>query len=211
MAWLLLLLLPAVCLQAGNSAGSNRENTYGVDQPAHVSGVQGGSIEIPFSFYSYWELAEEPQLRITWRWQHPYGGFIYDSGSRFIHKHFRNRLILTWTQGQTHGILTILDLEEKDQTMYFCRVYLQTTEGWKSWQSIDGTQLTITNVTTAGSRDTEGQRNPSLVTLGAMVGMVVSKAVLIAPISVLLIFLWRKKSRLKPKLQAAEPVIPQSS
>ncbi|XP_060223918.1 paired immunoglobulin-like type 2 receptor beta-2 isoform X3 [Meriones unguiculatus] len=147
MAWLLLLLLPAVCLQAGNSAGSNRENTYGVDQPAHVSGVQGGSIEIPFSFYSYWELAEEPQLRITWRWQHPYGGFIYDSGSRFIHKHFRNRLILTWTQGQTHGILTILDLEEKDQTMYFCRVYLQTTEGWKSWQSIDGTQLTITNET----------------------------------------------------------------
>nr|XP_021506357.1 paired immunoglobulin-like type 2 receptor beta-2 [Meriones unguiculatus] len=67
-------------------------------------------------------------------------------------------------------------------------------------------------VTTAGSRDTEGKRSPSLVILGAMIRMVVTKAVLITAITVLLIFLWWKKSsRLKPEPQAADPVIPWSS
>ncbi|XP_055462508.1 paired immunoglobulin-like type 2 receptor beta-2, partial [Psammomys obesus] len=143
MAWLLLLLLPAVCLQAGNSAGSNTENTNGVNQPAHVSGVQGGIIEIPFSFYFPWKLAEDPQLRITWRWKHFHVGFIYNSTPLFIHKHFKNRLILNWTPGQTSGVLRILNLQEDDQTSYFCKVFLLTTEGRKFWQSIEGTQLTM--------------------------------------------------------------------
>uniref|UniRef100_A0A8C8TUJ2 Paired immunoglobulin-like type 2 receptor beta-2 n=1 Tax=Peromyscus maniculatus bairdii TaxID=230844 RepID=A0A8C8TUJ2_PERMB len=208
MAWILLLHLPTACLQAGNSAGSNRLNAFGVNQPANLSGVQGGSIEIPFSFYFPWELAEDPQMRIFWRWKHFHGEFIYNSSSGFIHEHFKNRLILTWTQPQTSGVLRILDLKEKDQTGYFCRVLLNTREGMKGLQSIAGTQLTITHgisttmqspsiitsaVTTAGLEDTEGQRNPSLVNLGAMVGVVLATAVLITPICVLMIFLWRKK------------------
>uniref|UniRef100_A0A8C8UNF0 Paired immunoglobulin-like type 2 receptor beta-2 n=1 Tax=Peromyscus maniculatus bairdii TaxID=230844 RepID=A0A8C8UNF0_PERMB len=208
MAWILLLHLPTACLQAGNSAGSNRLNAFGVNQPANLSGVQGGSIEIPFSFYFPWELAEDPQMRIFWRWKHFHGEFIYNSSSGFIHEHFKNRLILTWTQPQTSGVLRILDLKEKDQTGYFCRVLLNTREGIKFWQSIDGTNLAITPgisttmqspsiitsaVTTAGLEDTEGQRNPSLVNLGAMVGVVLATAVLITPICVLMIFLWRKK------------------
>ena len=40
---------------------------------------------------------------------------------------------------------------------------------------------------------TEDQRNPSLVNLGAMVGVVVATAVLITPVYVMLIFLWWKK------------------
>ena len=48
-------------------------------------------------------------------------------------------------------------------------------------------------VTTAGIEHTEGQRNPSLVNLGAMVGVVVATAVLITPVCVMLIFLWWKK------------------
>ena len=48
-------------------------------------------------------------------------------------------------------------------------------------------------VTTAGLEDTEGQRNPSLVSLGATVGVVVATAVLITPVYVMLIFLWWKK------------------
>nr|XP_042123856.1 paired immunoglobulin-like type 2 receptor alpha [Peromyscus maniculatus bairdii] len=144
MAWILLLHLPTACLQAGNSAGSNRLNAFGVNQPANLSGVQGGSIEIPFSFYFPWELAEDPQMRIFWRWKHFHGEFIYNSSSGFIHEHFKNRLILTWTQPQTSGVLRILDLKEKDQTGYFCRVLLNTREGIKFWQSIDGTNLAIT-------------------------------------------------------------------
>ena len=48
-------------------------------------------------------------------------------------------------------------------------------------------------VTTAGLEDTEGQRNPSLVNLGATVGVVVATAVLITPVYVMLIFLWWKQ------------------
>ncbi|XP_036032060.1 LOW QUALITY PROTEIN: paired immunoglobulin-like type 2 receptor beta-2 [Onychomys torridus] len=144
MAWILLLLLSAACLQAGNSARSNKVNAFGFNQPARLSGVQGGSIEIPFSFYFPWELAEDPQMRILWRWKHFHEEFIYNSTLPFTHEHFKNRLILNWTQPQTSGVLRILDLKKEDQTVYFCRVRLNTKKGMKQFQSIPGTQLTIT-------------------------------------------------------------------
>ncbi|XP_052024615.1 paired immunoglobulin-like type 2 receptor beta [Apodemus sylvaticus] len=205
MAQMLLLLLSAACLHTGNSAGASRENGYGVNQPANLSGVQGGSIEIPFSFYFPWELAKDPQMRIVWRWKHFHGESIYNSILPFIHEHFKDRLILNWTQGQTSGVLRILNLKKTDQALYFCHVSLQTTEGMKNWQSIPGTQLTVTHalsttmrspstvtsaVTTAGLEDTGGQGNPSLLNLGAMVTMVVAKAVVIIPLYGLMIFLW---------------------
>ncbi|XP_059105422.1 paired immunoglobulin-like type 2 receptor beta [Peromyscus eremicus] len=208
MTWILLLLLSAACLQAGNSPGSNKVNAFGVNQPAHLSGVQGSSIEIPFSFYFPWELAEDPQMRILWRWKKFHGEFIYNSTPRFIHEHFKNRLILNWTQPQTAGVLRILDLKKKDQTVYFCRVHLNTKEGTRIWQTTDGTRLAISPaisttmqspsmitsaVTTAGLEDTEDQRNPSLVNLGATVGVVVATAVLITPVYVLMVFLWWKQ------------------
>uniref|UniRef100_A0A8C8W5M4 Paired immunoglobulin-like type 2 receptor beta n=1 Tax=Peromyscus maniculatus bairdii TaxID=230844 RepID=A0A8C8W5M4_PERMB len=145
MAWILLLLMSAACLQAGYSAVSSRLNAYGIIQPARLSGVQGGFIEIPFSFFFPWELAEDPQMRILWRWKNYHGKFIYNSSSGFIHEHFRNRLILNWTQPQTSGVLRILNLKEKDQTVYFSRIHLNTREGIKEFQSITGTQLTITH------------------------------------------------------------------
>ena len=128
----------------GNSAESNRVKEFGVNQPARLSGVQGSSIEIPFSFYFPWELAPDSQMRILWRWKNYHGEFIYNSTSGFIHKHFKDRLILNWTQPQTSGVLRILDLKEKDQTVYFCRVSLKTTKRREAVQSIEGTQLTIT-------------------------------------------------------------------
>ncbi|KAK7797007.1 hypothetical protein U0070_011378, partial [Myodes glareolus] len=193
----------------GNSAGSNRVNSYQVKQPAHLSGVQGSSIEIPFSFYFPWELAKDPQMRILWRWKRFYAELIYSSSSGFIHEHFKDRFILNWTQPQTSGVLRILDSKEKDQTaVYFCQVGLNTSEGIQLFQSNDGTHLTIIHavetttkspsivtsvVTTTGMVDTEGQRNPSLVNIVATVGVVVATAVLITPICVLMIFLWWKQ------------------
>ncbi|KAM7331770.1 hypothetical protein ACRRTK_008478 [Alexandromys fortis] len=144
---ILLLLLPAACLQAGNSAGSNRVNTFGVIQPERLSGVEGGSIEIPFSFYFPWKLAKNPQMRILWRWKQFHGEIIYNSSSGFIHEHFKDRLILNWTQPQTSGVLRILGLKEKDQTVYFCRVFMNVENEDKKteiFQSIGGTHLTIT-------------------------------------------------------------------
>ncbi|XP_031194266.1 paired immunoglobulin-like type 2 receptor alpha isoform X3 [Mastomys coucha] len=137
----LLQLLSAACLQTGNSAGYNRANGYGVNQPAHLSGVQGCSIEIPFFFYYPWELATDPKMSISWRWKQFHGEYIYNSTRPFIHKHFKNRLTLNWTQGQTTGVLKILNLKKTDQETYFCRVFLQTTEGMKVWQNIPGTKL----------------------------------------------------------------------
>ncbi|XP_075827756.1 paired immunoglobulin-like type 2 receptor beta-2 [Microtus pennsylvanicus] len=212
MAWVLLLLLPTACLQAGNSAGSNRGNTFGVNQPARLSGVQGGSIKIPFSFYFPWEWTKDPRMTFLWRWQRFHGKFIYNSSSGFIHEHFKDRLILNWTQPQTSGVLRILDLKEKDQNKYFCRVHLNTKHGLEQWQSIGGTRLNVTPrkhipvstttkspsivtsaVTTAGLEATEGQKNPSFVNIGATIGVVVATAVLITPVCVMLIFLWWKK------------------
>ncbi|XP_050019181.1 paired immunoglobulin-like type 2 receptor alpha isoform X2 [Alexandromys fortis] len=145
MAWTLLLLLPATCLPPGNSAGSKRVNDFGVKQTAHLSGVQGSSIEIPFSFYYSWKSPKDLQMTILWRWKQFHGEFIYNSSSGFIHEHFKNRLILNWTQPQTSGALRILDLKEKDQAVYFCRVHLKARKLKEEFfQSIPGTNLSIT-------------------------------------------------------------------
>ncbi|XP_041503983.1 paired immunoglobulin-like type 2 receptor beta-2 [Microtus oregoni] len=207
-AWVLLLLLSVVCVQAGNSAGSNRVNRYRVEQPERLYGVQGGSIEIPFSFYFPGELEQIPPMSILWRWKQSYGELIYNSSSGFIHEHFKDRLILNWTQPQTSGVLRILDLKEQDQTVYFCQVRLNTSKGLQKFHSNKGTHLTITQVvrtttkspsmvssvaTTASLENSEGQRNPSFVNIVATVGVIVATAVLITPICVLMIFLWWKQ------------------
>ncbi|XP_038945954.1 paired immunoglobulin-like type 2 receptor beta-2 isoform X1 [Rattus norvegicus] len=207
MARLLLLLLSASYLHTGNSAGYQKKKDFGVDQPDVLSGVQGGSIEIPFSFYFPWKLAKDPQMSIAWRWKHFHGEFIYNSTRPFLHEHFKGRLIMIWTQGQTSGVLRILNLKDNDQTTYFCRVILQTTEGMNSLQSISGTNLIIhalnttmgspsiipSAVPTAGLEDKRDQRNPSLLSLGAMVGMVLAKVVVIIPLYGWMIFLWWKQ------------------
>ncbi|KAL6034942.1 hypothetical protein STEG23_008533 [Scotinomys teguina] len=217
MAWIILLLLPAAFLQDGNSAGSKRVNDFGVKQPARLSGVQGGSIEIPFSFYFPWELAEDPQMRILWRWKHLHGGFIYNSSSGFIHKHFKDRLILNWTQPQTSGVLRIQNLTKKDQAVYICRVSLNTSKGMKVWQSINGTELTITpapkttspSPTTATSgltgnvlTVTEGKMNGTTLDPGTTVGLAVAAAVLLAGVLGWIVFLrWRRRKGQRTKAE----------
>uniref|UniRef100_A0A8C6S3A2 Immunoglobulin domain-containing protein n=1 Tax=Nannospalax galili TaxID=1026970 RepID=A0A8C6S3A2_NANGA len=194
MAWILLLLLPPASLQAGNQAGANRKYDYGVEQPPYLSGVLGGSIDIPFSFYFPGKLAKNPQMRISWRWKHFHGKFFYSSTPSFIHKHFENRVTLNWTQGQTSGVLRILNLLEEDKTSYFCRVSLNTLkEGRQQWQSIEGTTLTIAH---AGLAVTEDQRNLGTWPLdqGATVGLVVAAVLFLAGILGLLVFLrWKRK------------------
>ncbi|KAL1768315.1 paired immunoglobulin-like type 2 receptor alpha [Sigmodon hispidus] len=224
MSWILLLLLPAACLQAGNSAEYKRKTLFWVSQPAQLSGVQGGSIEIPFSFSFPREYSEDPQMRIHWRWKHFHGEFIYNSTPHFIHKHFKDRLLLNWTQPQTSGVLKILDLKEEDQTTYFCRVHLNTRYCKEMWQSVGGTRLTITpasttttprptTATSALTKDTltatEGKMSEQNQTLdlGARVGLAVAGAVLLAGVLGLIMFLrWkrRKGQRTKAETPARE-------
>lgn len=226
MAQILLLLLSAACLHTGNSRGHTRENDYGIYQPAVLSGVQGGSIEIPFSFYFPWELAEDPQMSIAWRWKDFHGEFIYNSTPSFLHEHFKDRLILNWTQGQTSGVLRILNLKESDQATYFGRVFLQTTKGMKVWQSIPGTKLNVTSgpstpttlpsttaatSTVPGNGMTEGMKNgknggPDPQTI---IGLAVAAAVFLAVILGLIVFLtWKRRQgqRTKADTPAREPL-----
>ncbi|XP_075831152.1 paired immunoglobulin-like type 2 receptor alpha [Microtus pennsylvanicus] len=219
-AWVLLLLRTVVCVQADfppffpeNSAGSNSVNCYRVEQPERLSGVQGGSIEIPFSFYFSVDLDQIPQMRILWRRKDFHRELIYNSSSGFIHEHFKDRLILNWTQPQTSGVLTILDLKEKDQTEYICQVCLNTSKDIQKFHSHKGTQLTITRVprTTAPSPTTatsEGQMSGNkTLDLGATIGLAVAAVVLLAGVLGLMVFLrWkrRKGQRTKAETPARE-------
>nr|XP_038945916.1 uncharacterized protein RGD1559588 isoform X10 [Rattus norvegicus] len=71
-------------------------------------------------------------------------------------------------------------------------------------------------VPTAGLENTRGQRNPSLLNLGAMVGMVMAKVVVIIPLYGWVIFLWWKQrlptARISHQVSLHHtPCIPQSS
>ncbi|KAI4559804.1 hypothetical protein MJG53_018330 [Ovis ammon polii x Ovis aries] len=139
-----LLLLPA-SLQAGHWAQRNSEPHPEMNQPMDLSAPEGGSILIPFSFSHSWELAKVPNMEISWRWKHFHGEFIYNTTSKFIHKNFKNRLSLNWTEPEKNGSLQISNLRREDQSVYFCRVHLVTLRhGKQQLQSIEGTKLTIT-------------------------------------------------------------------
>ena len=63
----------------------------------------------------------------------------------FTHKNFKNRLFLNWTEPEKNGSLQISNLRREDESVYFCRVQLDTLrDGKQRWQSIEGTKLTIT-------------------------------------------------------------------
>ncbi|XP_036166522.1 paired immunoglobulin-like type 2 receptor alpha isoform X3 [Myotis myotis] len=162
---LLLPLLPPAALQAGGSAKCISNLDYEVHQPENLSAPEGGSIDIPFSFCYPWELASDPNVRISWRWKQFHGEFIYSTTplftttSPFIHKDFKNRLSLNWTKGQRNGSLRISNLRREDGRSYFCRVQLTTrNEGETVWQSIPGTKLIITRglQTKCGKDDVQG-------------------------------------------------------
>ncbi|KAM6156406.1 paired immunoglobulin-like type 2 receptor beta [Erethizon dorsatum] len=214
MGWVLLLLwLPSVSLQAGDSAVFSREPPYGVTQPRNLYAAIGGSVEIPFSFYHPWTLARNPQVRLSWRRTHFHEEFFYNTSPPFTHKDFKDRLFLNWTKEQTSGSLGIQNLRAEDQNVYFCRVQLKTqSEGTKALQAIKGTTLTITSAaktttwnpstmaskaTTAGLKVTEGKRTSESwpLDLGAITGVAVATAVLLTPLVALMVFLRCKGRR----------------
>ncbi|XP_045374041.2 paired immunoglobulin-like type 2 receptor beta isoform X2 [Camelus bactrianus] len=144
----LLLLPPPASPQAGRQAEHSPNYDFGMNQPNSLSAPEGGSIHIPFSFYYPWDLDKVPNVRISWRWKHFHGQFIYNTTPHFTHKNFKNRLFLNWTEGCKNGSLQIRNLRMRDQAVYFCQVKLNTRQyGEKVWQSIEGTQLIITRAT----------------------------------------------------------------
>ncbi|XP_011912611.1 PREDICTED: paired immunoglobulin-like type 2 receptor alpha isoform X2 [Cercocebus atys] len=220
---LLPLLLPPAFLQPGGSAGSSPNRPYGVTQPKHLSAPVGGSVEIPFSFYHPWELATAPNMKISWRRGEFHGEYFYRTRPAFIHKDYSNRLFLNWTEGQDRGLLRIWNLRKEDQSVYFCRVELDTRSGRQKWQSIEGTKLTITQAvttttrrpssmtTTAGLRVTQGKRHSDSwhLSLKTAVGVTVAVAVLgIMILGLICLLRWRRRKgqqRTKATTPAKEP------
>ncbi|XP_070422369.1 paired immunoglobulin-like type 2 receptor beta isoform X2 [Equus przewalskii] len=223
----LLLLLLLASLQAGSLPGSNPKTGYGVDQPEHLSAPQGGSIHIPFSFNRPWELTEVHNLSISWRRKHFHGEFIYNMTPRFIHKDYENRLFLNWTEGSKTGFLQISNLRREDESIYFCRVQLNTLIGRREvWQSILGTNLTITRAvktttlgptttaatttattTTVDCRDSGGKRNSESQSpsLEPVVGVALASAVLKITILGLMVYLrWKRRKGLRTKARTPD-------
>uniref|UniRef100_A0A8C4MV50 Immunoglobulin domain-containing protein n=1 Tax=Equus asinus asinus TaxID=83772 RepID=A0A8C4MV50_EQUAS len=176
-------------------AESNSKVDYGVNQPEHLSAPKGGSIHIPFSFYYSWESAKVHSMSISWRRKHFHGEFIYSMTPPFIHKDYKNRLFLDWTEGSKTGSLRISNLRREDESTYFCRVQWNTLKDGKLiGQSVQGTKLTITHTTnmtileptttattiTADLSVSEGKRNSESqsLSLEAVVGVALTSAVL---------------------------------
>lgn len=206
-----LLLLPA-SLQAGHRSQRNSEPHPEMKQPMDLSAPEGGSILIPFSFSHSWELAKVPNMKISWRWKQFHGEFIYNMTPLFIHKNFKNRLSLNWTEPEKNGSLRISNLRRKDQSVYFCRVHLDTLRhGKQMWQSIEGTKLTITprsktptqNPTTRAATtaarlgDSQGGESPRsrLRSTEAIVGLALASAALVTTIVGLIVCLRCKRSK----------------
>ncbi|XP_055148550.2 paired immunoglobulin-like type 2 receptor alpha isoform X1 [Symphalangus syndactylus] len=230
---LLPLLLPPAFLQPGGSAGSSPSLPYGVTQPKRLSAPMGGSVEIPFSFYYPWELATAPNTKISWRRGHFHGQFFYSTRPPSFHKDYVNRLFLNWTEGQKSGFLRISNLQKEDQSVYFCRVELDTLRsGRQQWQSIEGTKLSITQAvttttqrpssmtttwklssttTTAGLRVTQGKRRSDSwhISLETAVGVAVAVAVLgITILGLICLLRWRRRKgqqQTKATTPAREP------
>lgn len=119
---------------------------YGMNQQKQLSAPEGGSIRIPFSFYYPWDSGRVSNVKISWRWKHFHGDFIYNITPPFIHNNFKNRLLLNWEEGMKKGSLQISNLRREDEGSYFCRVEMITEKyGEQKWQSIQGTELTITH------------------------------------------------------------------
>ncbi|XP_021110175.1 paired immunoglobulin-like type 2 receptor alpha isoform X1 [Heterocephalus glaber] len=211
--WVLLLLsLPSVPLQVGNSAGCSKGSLYEVYQPQKLSASIGGSIEIPFHFCYSWKLAKDPQVRLFWRRNHFHGEFFYNTSPLYIHEDFMNRLTLNWKQNQTSGSLRIQNLRAEDQSVYFFRVQLNTqSKSTEMWQSIKGTILTISpaaknttqsptsvasKATTAGLNFTERKSSEhQSLSLGATVGVAVAAAIALITMTVglMVFFGWQRK------------------
>nr|XP_025130564.1 paired immunoglobulin-like type 2 receptor beta isoform X1 [Bubalus bubalis] len=205
-----LLLLPA-SLQAGHRTQRNSQHHYEMKQPRDLSAPEGGSILIPFSFSYSWELAKDPNMRISWRWNHFHGEFIYNTTPLFTHKNFKNRLFLNWAEPEKNGSLRISNLQREDESVYFCRVQLDTLrDGRQQLQSLDGTKLTITHssktttwgptttTTTAGLGGSEGKKSSKLwsLTMEAIVGLALASILLLKiPIMGLTVYLGWKRSK----------------
>ncbi|XP_058893178.1 paired immunoglobulin-like type 2 receptor alpha isoform X5 [Kogia breviceps] len=216
LALLLPLLLPLASPQAGHWAEPSPNTDYGMNQPKELSASIGGSVHIPFSFYYPWQLAKVPNVRIFWRWKHFHGEYIYKTTPLFIHKDFKDRLLLHWTQGRKNGSLQISKLRKEDEATYFCQVALDTLRsGKRMWQSIPGTTLTIIPTTkttiqspttaittTAGLRVTDGKRSSELwsPSMETIVGLSLAGAMLkIAILGLIMYLRWKRSKGLQTK------------
>ncbi|XP_077170304.1 uncharacterized protein LOC143825836 isoform X5 [Paroedura picta] len=130
------------------SAGCVCEQQYQVCQPLQLSAMANESVTLPchFSFPQSWEPSHHAQVH--WRLGHFHSQrylFICCWNLTHIDQDFQGRVSLAREEGQPYtASIRIVALRESDTQLYFCRVSVETKEGKKEWQTIHGTNLTVT-------------------------------------------------------------------
>ncbi|KAL8176942.1 UNVERIFIED_CONTAM: hypothetical protein K2H54_040316 [Gekko kuhli] len=164
------------------------EQQFQVCQPLQLSATVNGSVTLPctFSHDSSWEPSSDAQVH--WR----LGAF---HSKRYLfnccldHTHtdpgFQGRVSLATGEGGRYtASIRITALRESDSQLYFCRVSVKTqSEGEKAWQSINGTNLTVT----ASPQQPQGRQPTTAFLAGVSTGAILLAAALILGLAMLLL------------------------
>ncbi|XP_077170300.1 uncharacterized protein LOC143825836 isoform X2 [Paroedura picta] len=172
------------------SAGCVCEQQYQVCQPLQLSAMANESVTLPchFSFPQSWEPSHHAQVH--WRLGHFHSQrylFICCWNLTHIDQDFQGRVSLAREEGQPYtASIRIVALRESDTQLYFCRVSVETKEGKKEWQTIHGTNLTVT---AQHPPKRQNDTTPPALSLhaGVLTGAVLLGAVLLLGLAILLL------------------------
>ncbi|XP_077170303.1 paired immunoglobulin-like type 2 receptor alpha isoform X4 [Paroedura picta] len=173
------------------SAGCVCEQQYQVCQPLQLSAMANESVTLPchFSFPQSWEPSHHAQVH--WRLGHFHSQrylFICCWNLTHIDQDFQGRVSLAREEGQPYtASIRIVALRESDTQLYFCRVSVETKEGKKEWQTIHGTNLTVTAAQHPPKRQNDTTPPALSLHAGVLTGAVLLGAVLLLGLAILLL------------------------
>nr|XP_020646096.1 paired immunoglobulin-like type 2 receptor beta isoform X1 [Pogona vitticeps] len=147
-AWVLTLLLQALLCLGEECGVGTIGDTFSIWQPCHLSAQAKESITLPCKFSYSWKVPPNPEIWVYWRLGSFHSQtylFNHTSQKLYTHKNFSRRVSLVGDPEKKHeASIQIGSLSELDSNIYFCRISVQTEKKRKTWQSIKGTNLTVT-------------------------------------------------------------------
>ncbi|XP_054850760.1 paired immunoglobulin-like type 2 receptor alpha isoform X2 [Eublepharis macularius] len=121
---------------------------FQICQPLQLSAWVDASIILPcdFTYHQDWEPSSDVQLH--WRLGSFHSTnflFNYSSRKQYTHPNFHGRVSWVGNDRQTDtASIQIGALRASDSLLYFCRVSVMTGDKREEWQTINGTNLTVT-------------------------------------------------------------------
>lgn len=106
------------------------------------------SITLPCSFAHHQNWGPSGVAQVHWRLGRFHSKrylFICCQSPTHTDPEFQGRVSLARQEGQPYtAAIRITALRESDSQLYFCRVSMETRHGEQAWQTIHGTNLTVT-------------------------------------------------------------------